>query len=160
VVLQDVFLFSDTIHNNISLRDPKISREEIIEASRRVGAHDFIMNLPGNYDYNVRERGSTLSVGQRQLISFIRAYVTNPSILILDEATSSVDTDSELLIQNAIEKLTEGRTSIVIAHRLSTIQQADLIVVMDHGKIIEVGSHQDLLAKNGQYKHLFELQFS
>ncbi|MFN3342368.1 MAG: ABC transporter ATP-binding protein, partial [Flavobacteriales bacterium] len=160
VVLQDVFLFSDTIHNNISLRDPKISREEIIEASKRVGAHDFIMNLPGNYDYNVRERGSTLSVGQRQLISFIRAYVTNPSILILDEATSSVDTDSELLIQNAIEKLTEGRTSIVIAHRLSTIQQADLIVVMDHGKIIEVGSHQDLLAKNGQYKHLFELQFS
>lgn len=160
VVLQDVFLFSDTIHNNISLRDPNISREEIIDASKRVGAHDFIMNLPGNYDYNVRERGSTLSVGQRQLISFIRAYVTNPSILILDEATSSVDTDSELLIQNAIEKLTEGRTSIVIAHRLSTIQQADLIVVMDHGKIIEVGSHQDLLAKNGQYKHLFELQFS
>jgi len=159
VVMQDVFLFSDTIHNNITLRDESISREEVIEAAKRVGAHDFIMKLPKNYDYNVRERGATLSTGQRQLISFIRAYVTDPKILILDEATSSVDTESELMIQKAIEKLTEGRTSLVIAHRLSTIQKAKKIIVMDNGKITEQGTHDELLKLNGQYRHLFELQF-
>lgn len=160
VVMQDVFLFSDTIHNNITLKDSSISRETVMEAAKKVGAHDFIMMLPGNYDYNVQERGSTLSVGQRQLLSFIRAYVSNPAILILDEATSSVDTESELLIQKAIEKLTEGRTSIIVAHRLSTIQHADKIVVLDHGEILEMGSHEELLRKNGHYKRLFELQFS
>ncbi|MFZ5553325.1 MAG: ABC transporter ATP-binding protein [Bacteroidota bacterium] len=159
VVMQDVFLFSDTIHHNITLRNDKISREKVIEAAKIVGAHEFIMKLPGNYDYNVRERGATLSAGQRQLISFIRAYVYNPKILILDEATSSVDTESEMLIQKAIEKLTEGRTSIVIAHRLSTIQKAKKIVVMDHGKIVEQGNHDELLKLNGQYHRLFELQF-
>ena len=159
VVLQDVFLFSDTIANNISLSNPEISREKIIEASKMVGAHDFISKLPGTYDYNVMERGGMLSVGQRQLISFIRAYVYNPKILVLDEATSSIDTESEKLIQNAIDILTKGRTSIVIAHRLATIQKADKIIVMDKGEIIEVGNHQELLKKNGQYKRLFELQF-
>lgn len=159
VVMQDVFLFSDTIHNNITLRDESISREQVIEAAKQVGAHEFIMKLPENYDYNVRERGATLSAGQRQLISFIRAYVYNPKILILDEATSSIDTESELMIQKAIDKLTEGRTSIVIAHRLSTIQKAQKIVVMDHGQIVEQGNHDELLKLNGQYRHLFELQF-
>jgi len=159
VVLQDVFLFSDTVFNNITLGDPGISREAVIEASKAVGAHDFIMRLPGNYDYNVMERGNMLSVGQKQLISFIRAYVSNPSILVLDEATGSVDTESERLIQSAIEKLTVGRTSIVIAHRLSTVQRADRIVVMDKGGIIESGSHTELLAQNGVYKKLFNLQF-
>ncbi len=159
VVLQDVFLFSDTIANNISLNNPEISREKIIEAAKMVGAHEFISNLPGTYDYNVMERGGMLSVGQRQLISFIRAYVYNPKILVLDEATSSIDTESEKLIQNAIDILTKGRTSIVIAHRLATIQKADKIIVMDKGEIIEMGNHQELLKKNGQYKRLFELQF-
>lgn len=160
VVLQDVFLFSDTILNNITLNSPEISKESVIEASKKVGAHDFIAKLPGGYDYDVKERGGMLSVGQRQLISFIRAYVHHPSILILDEATSSIDTESELLIQKATDILTEGRTSIVIAHRLSTIQKADKIIVLEAGKIIEQGSHQDLLAMNGHYKKLFELQFS
>lgn len=159
VVLQDVFLFSDTIANNISLNNPEISREKIIEAAKMVGAHEFISNLPDSYDYNVMERGGMLSVGQRQLISFIRAYVYNPKILVLDEATSSIDTESEKLIQNAIDILTKGRTSIVIAHRLATIQKADKIIVMDKGEIIEMGNHQELLKKNGQYKRLFELQF-
>lgn len=159
-VLQDVFLFSDTIANNISLNDPSISRQEIIEAAKAVGAHDFIMNLPGNYDFNVMERGGMLSVGQRQLIAFIRAYVQNPKILVLDEATSSVDTETEQLIQLATNKLTENRTSIIIAHRLATIQKADKIIVLDHGEVIEQGSHQELLKQNGQYKRLFELQFN
>jgi ATP-binding cassette subfamily B protein len=159
-VLQDVFLFSDTIANNISLNEPSISREEIIEAAKAVGAHNFIMNLPGNYDFNVMERGGMLSVGQRQLIAFIRAYVQNPKILVLDEATSSVDTETEQLIQQATNKLTENRTSIIIAHRLATIQKADKIIVLDHGKVIEQGTHQELLKLNGQYKRLFELQFN
>lgn len=160
VVLQDVFLFSDTIYNNITLNAPHISKESVIEASKKVGAHDFISKLPGEYQYNVKERGGMLSVGQRQLISFIRSYVHDPSILILDEATSSIDTESERLIQNATDVLTEGRTSIVIAHRLSTIQKADRIIVLEAGEIIEQGNHQELLAANGHYKKLFELQFA
>jgi ATP-binding cassette subfamily B protein len=158
-VLQDVFLFSDTISENIRLKNTDISIEKIIEAAKEVGAHDFIMNLPGGYDYNVMERGATLSVGQAQLISFIRALVFNPSILVLDEATSSVDTESEMLIQSAIQKLMQGRTSIVIAHRLSTIQNADQIMVLDHGEIVEIGTHQELLHLNGAYKRLYDLQY-
>lgn len=159
VVLQDVFLFSDSIYNNITLYNQNISEEQVIEAAKKVGAHQFISRLPGAYHYDVKERGGMLSVGQRQLISFIRAYVHNPSILILDEATSSIDTESEALIQKATAVLTEGRTSIVIAHRLSTIQNADRILVLEAGKIIEQGSHQELLAQNGHYKKLYELQF-
>ena len=141
IVLQDIFLFSDTIHNNITLGDESISREEVISASKAVGAHDFIAQLPNGYDYSIGERGSVLSVGQRQLLAFIRAYVYNPQILILDEATSSVDNESEMLIQKATINLTKGRTSVVIAHRLSTIQKADQIVVMDKGEILEIGTH-------------------
>lgn len=159
-VLQDVFLFSDTIAENIRLKNPSISIEKIIEAAKQVGAHDFIMNLPGGYDYNVMERGATLSVGQAQLISFIRALVYEPSILVLDEATSSIDTESEELIQSAIQKLMKGRTSIVIAHRLSTIQNADQIMVLDHGEIVEKGTHQELLKLDGAYKKLYDLQYS
>lgn len=159
IVLQDVFLFSDTIYNNITLNNPNISEEKVIEAAKKVGAHEFIMSLPGGYHFDVKERGGVLSVGQRQLVSFIRAYVHNPSILILDEATSSIDTASEELIQKATEVLTEGRTSIIIAHRLSTIQKADRIIVLENGRIIEQGNHQELLAQNGHYKMLFELQF-
>lgn len=159
VVLQDVFLFSDSIHNNITLGNTEISRSQVIEAAKAVGAHHFIMQLPGDYDFDVKERGGMLSSGQRQLISFIRAYVYNPSILVLDEATSSVDTETEVLIQKAIDRITEGRTSIVIAHRLSTIQRADTIIVMDEGKIIEKGTHSELLDQNGAYKNLFDLQF-
>ena len=154
-VIQDVFLFSDTIANNISLNNPTITREQIIAAAKDVGAHDFIERLPGGYDYNVMERGSTLSSGQAQLISFIRALVYNPAILVLDEATSSVDTETELLIQNAINKLMQGRTAIVIAHRLSTIQNADKIIVLDHGEIKEMGTHQELLKiEHGYYQAL------
>jgi len=159
VVLQDVFLFSESIYNNITLHNPDITREKVIEAAKAIGAHNFIMKLPGNYDYNVQERGGTLSTGQRQLISFIRAYVYDPKILILDEATSSIDTESEILIQKATEALTQGRTSIIIAHRLSTIQKADKILVLEHGEIVEQGSHQELLRINGHYKKLYDLQF-
>lgn len=160
IVLQDVFLFNDSIHNNVSLLNPAITRDQVIESAKAIGAHDFIMKLPGNYDYNVRERGSTLSSGQRQLLAFMRAYVYNPSILILDEATSSVDTESEELIQHAIDKITEGRTSVVIAHRLSTIQKADQIVVMDKGRVVQKGNHRALLEEEGPYRRLYELQFA
>ncbi|WCT11519.1 ABC transporter ATP-binding protein [Mucilaginibacter jinjuensis] len=160
-VIQDVFLFSDTIANNISLNNPDITLDQIIKAAKDVGAHEFIERLPGGYQYNVMERGATLSAGQAQLISFIRALVYNPAILVLDEATSSVDTETELLIQNAIDKLMEGRTAIVIAHRLSTIQKADKIIVLDHGEIKEIGTHQELLRiPNGFYRKLYDLQFN
>lgn len=159
VVLQDVFLFSDTVTNNISLLDPKVSEEEIINAAISVGADKFIKRLPGAYDYQVQERGATLSSGQAQLISFLRALVHRPKILVLDEATSSVDSESEELIQNAIERLMSGRTSIIIAHRLSTIQKANKIIVLDKGEIKEIGSHQDLLKIDGYYKRLYDLQF-
>ncbi|WP_445384397.1 ABC transporter ATP-binding protein [Robiginitalea sp. IMCC44478] len=159
VVLQDVFLFADTIANNISLRDPNIAREDIEEAARQIGVHEFISSLPGGYEYNVKERGSMLSSGQRQLIAFLRAYMRNPSILVLDEATSSVDTYSEQLIQRASEKVTEGRTSIIIAHRLATVKKADKILVMEAGEIVETGTHKSLLAKNGYYSKLYEAQF-
>jgi ATP-binding cassette subfamily B protein len=160
IVLQDVFLFSGTIYENITLHNESISLESVIDAAKDVGAHEFIMNLPGGYQYEVMERGATLSVGQRQLIAFIRALVYNPDILILDEATSSVDRESEILIQKATEKLVSGRTSLVIAHRLSTIQKADKILVMDSGEVKEMGNHKDLIAdKEGHYKKLYEMQF-
>lgn len=159
VVLQDVFLFSDTIENNITLGDSSISREKIVEAAKLVGVHDFIMQLPNDYDYNVQERGATLSVGQRQLISFVRAMVHDPKIIVLDEATSSVDTETEELIQNAIDKLMRGRTSIVIAHRLSTIQKANKIIVLDKGQIMEEGSHEELLKFDGFYANLYNMQY-
>lgn len=161
VVLQDVFLFADTIYNNITLNHSAISREEVIAAAKKIGVHQFIMSLPDGYDYDVKERGIMLSSGQRQLIAFLRAYVSNPSILILDEATSSIDTYSEELIQLATETITKGRTSIVIAHRLATIVNADKIIVMDKGQIVESGSHQELVGKaNGYYKNLYDSQFS
>jgi ABC-type multidrug transport system fused ATPase/permease subunit len=161
VVLQDVFLFADTIFHNITLHNPTISREDVIRAAQKIGVHNFIMSLPEGYDFDVKERGVMLSSGQRQLIAFLRAYVCNPSILILDEATSSIDTYSEELIQNATETITKGRTSIVIAHRLATIVNADVIIVMDKGQIVENGSHFELLNKqDGYYKNLYESQFS
>ena len=159
VVLQDVFLFSGTVLDNITLRNPEISKEKVIEAARLIDMHDFIMRLPGGYDYNVMERGATLSMGQRQLLSFIRALLYNPSILILDEATSSVDTESEQLIQHAIDTLISGRTAIVIAHRLSTIRKADKIIVLDKGEIKEMGTHEQLLRAGGFYATLHEMQF-
>lgn len=159
VVLQDVFLFSDTIERNITLGDPTITREQVIEAARLVGADEFIQRLPSTYDYNVMERGATLSVGQRQLISFVRALVRNPRILILDEATASVDTETEELIQAAITKLMKGRTAIVIAHRLSTIQNADQILVLDKGHIVEAGRHEELLESGGAYANLHRMQY-
>lgn len=159
VVLQDVFLFSGSIMDNITLRNPLVSREDVIEAAKMIGMHHFIMQLPNGYDYNVMERGSTLSLGQRQLISFVRALLYNPSILIMDEATSSIDTESELLIQKAIDTLIKGRTSIVIAHRLSTIRKANKIIVLDKGEIKEIGNHEELLAHGGFYSKLYEMQF-
>jgi ABC-type multidrug transport system fused ATPase/permease subunit len=159
IVLQDVFLFADTIANNITLRDNSITTETIEEAAKRIGVHEFINSLPEGYTYNVKERGTMLSSGQRQLIAFLRAYVTNPSILILDEATSSVDTYTEQLIQKATDKITEGRTSIIIAHRLATIKKADKIIVMDEGQIVETGTHKELLKKDGYYNKLYEAQF-
>lgn len=160
IVLQDVFLFADTILNNITLQDPIITEDTVIKAAKEIGVHDFIMTLPGGYQYNVKERGSMLSSGQRQLIAFLRAYVSKPSILILDEATSSIDSYSEELIQTATETITKGRTSIVIAHRLATIKNADTILVMDAGHIVEQGTHKELLEKeNGYYKNLYEVQF-
>ena len=160
IVLQDVFLFADTILNNITLNHPEITKESVIAAAKEIGVHDFISSLPGGYDYNVKERGVMLSSGQRQLIAFLRAYVSDPSILVLDEATSSVDSYSEQLIQDATDKITQGRTSIVIAHRLATVKKADKILVMDAGKIVEMGTHQELLQKeNGYYKNLYEVQF-
>ncbi len=159
VVLQDVFLFSNSIAQNITLGNEQISREKIEEASELVGASKFIAKLPDTYDYNVMERGSTLSVGQRQLISFVRAMVYDPKIIVLDEATSSVDTETEEMIQEAIEKLMKGRTAIVIAHRLSTIQKANKILVLDKGEIKEEGTHEELLLKNGFYAHLHKMQY-
>ena len=160
VVLQDVFLFSGTVMENITLRNANITREKVVEAAKLIDMHDFIMELPGGYDYNVMERGATLSLGQRQLLSFIRALLYDPSILILDEATSSVDTESEMLIQHAIDTLIKGRTSIVIAHRLSTIRKADKIIVLDKGEIKEMGTHDELLEKGGFYAKLHEMQFA
>lgn len=161
VVLQDVFLFSDSIYNNITLKNKNISLKTVQEAAKKIGIHDFIMSLPNDYHYNVKERGSMLSSGQRQLIAFLRAYVSNPSILILDEATSSVDSHSEQMIQYATDTITKNRTSIIIAHRLATIKKADKIIVMDKGLVVEQGNHPQLLEKeNGFYKNLFEKQFS
>jgi ATP-binding cassette subfamily B protein len=160
VVLQDVFLFSGSVYDNITLRNPAISKEQVHEAAKMIGMHDFIMQLPGGYDYHVMERGATLSLGQRQLLSFIRALLYNPSILILDEATSSIDTESEHLIERAIDALIKGRTSIVIAHRLSTIRKADKIIVLDKGTIVEMGSHNELLKLGGFYSTLTEMQFA
>jgi len=159
IVLQDVFLFSDTIYNNITLFNHDIKLDEVKQAAKKIGIHDFIMSLPNNYFYNVKERGVMLSSGQRQLIAFLRAYVRKPHILVLDEATSSIDSKTELLIQHATDILTKNRTSIIIAHRLATIKKADRIIVMDKGKIVEQGTHQELLNKNGYYRNLYELQF-
>ena len=159
VVLQDVFLFSGSVMDNVTLRNPEITREQVIEAAKLIGMHDFILQLPGGYDYNVMERGATLSMGQRQLLSFIRALLYDPSILILDEATSSIDTESEALIQHAIDKLISGRTSIVIAHRLSTIRKAHKILVLDKGEVKEIGSHEELMQRQGYYYQLHMMQF-
>ncbi len=159
VVLQDVFLFSGSVMDNITLRNPAITKEQVESAAKMIGVHDFIMRLPGGYDYHVMERGSTLSLGQRQLLSFIRALLYQPAILILDEATSSIDTESEQMIEKAIDTLISGRTSIVIAHRLSTIRKASKIIVLDKGQIIEMGNHEELLALGGHYAKLHEMQF-
>ena len=160
VVLQDVFLFADSIFNNITLNNDTISEEQVIKAAKEIGVHKFINELPNNYHYNVKERGVMLSSGQRQLLAFLRAYLSSPSILVLDEATSSVDSYSEEMIQVATDKITKDRTSIIIAHRLATIKKADKIIVMEEGKIVEIGSHKDLIQKEkGHYKNLYEVQF-
>ena len=160
VVLQDVFLFADSLYNNITLLNSKISRVEVIKSAKDIGVHDFITSLPGGYDYNVKERGVMLSSGQRQLIAFLRAYISKPEILILDEATSSIDTYSEEIMQQAIEKITRGKTSIIIAHRLATIKNADRIIMMENGKIVEEGTHNDLIKINkGHYAKLYKVQF-
>ena len=161
VVLQDVLLFADSLYNNITLFNTHISKKQVIIAAKKIGVHDFIKSLPEGYDYNVKERGVMLSSGQRQLIAFLRAYISKPNILVLDEATSSVDSYSEEIIQNAIDTLTQGKTSIVIAHRLATVKNADRIVVMDKGVIVEQGTHKGLLkVPNGFYAKLHEVQFS
>ena len=160
VVLQDVFLFSGSVLDNITLRNPTVNKEDVIKAAKLIGLHDFIMQLPGGYDFNVMERGMTLSMGQRQLLSFVRALLYNPSILILDEATSSIDSESELLIEHAINKIISGRTSIVIAHRLSTIRRADYIIVLEKGEIKEMGNHEALLSQKGHYFQLYQTQFA
>ena len=160
IVLQDVFLFADTILKNITLNNNEITKDAVVRAAKDIGVHEFISSLPGGYDYNVKERGIMLSSGQRQLIAFLRAYMSDPSILVLDEATSSVDSYSEQLIQQATDRITKGRTSIVIAHRLATVKKADKIIVMDSGKIVETGTHKELLQKeNGYYRNLYEVQF-
>ena len=160
IVLQDVFLFADTIYNNITLYNPKVNRTMVEEAAKQIGVHEFIVSLPGGYYYNVKERGVMLSSGQRQLIAFLRVYISNPSVLVLDEATSSIDSHSEELIENATRKISSNKTSILIAHRLSTIKNADRIVVMDSGKIVEIGSHKELLKiKDGFYTQLYKIQF-
>jgi ATP-binding cassette subfamily B multidrug efflux pump len=159
VVLQDVFLFSGSVLENITLLNPEIREEDVIEAAKLIGLHEFILKLPGGYHYNVMERGATLSLGQRQLLSFIRALLYNPSVLILDEATSSIDTESEALIEHAINTLVAGRTSIIIAHRLSTIQRADAIIVLDRGEVREIGTHAELLEHGGFYARLYQMQF-
>ena len=159
-VLQDVFLFADSVLNNITLKNPAITEEEVIAAAKSIGVHNFLMSLPEGYHYNVKERGTMLSAGQRQLIAFLRAYVHKPQILILDEATSSVDSHSEQLIQEATDKMTKGRTSIIIAHRLTTVKKADKIIVLDKGRIVETGTHEELLQiENGYYRNLYEVQF-
>ena len=161
IVLQDVFLFAGSVYDNITLRNESITREKVMEASKAIGAHEFIMRLPGGYDYKVMERGATLSMGQRQLISFVRALVYDPAILILDEATSSIDTESEQVVQEAIEKLVKGRTSVIIAHRLSTIRHAHKIMVLDKGEMKEFGSHDELITReDGHYKRLYDMQFN
>lgn len=160
VVLQDVFLFADSVLNNITLKNPNIKEEDVIEAAKSIGVHYFLMKLPDGYHYNVKERGTMLSAGQRQLIAFLRAYMSKPEILILDEATSSVDSHSEKMIQEATDKITQGRTSIIIAHRLTTVKKADKIIVLDKGNIVEIGTHDELLQlENGYYRNLYEVQF-
>ena len=160
VILQDVFLFADTIYNNIVLYDTNIKEEDVYKAANEIGVHNFISSLPGGYQYNVKERGVMLSSGQRQLIAFLRVYLSNPSILVLDEATSSIDSYSEDLIQIALKKITEKKTAIVIAHRLSTIKNSDRIVVMDKGRIVEVGNHEELISiEGGYYSQLYQIQF-